>query len=371
MAQFKNLNKLIPLTDDAFQTFYDVMLKDSRLSIFFDSEEQIKALIGKQKSYFIASLGMSYDELRDTYIRLGEFHYHLKIPYSDFSKGSEILQEHFVLTTYKEHTTDGLVGEIYDYFKMMKAFTAKGYLNKMLEEDSRDIDLFSENIDTIDQTYLPNKVTLNKINWLKGMLGAIKHNTDWSEETKHYFQIWKKELQFIPDDKRVFFGEMEERILYDTQNLFYFLEKQEYTEILPLYTSLLNIYKLSLILNNALTLEYANKVIDDLKLDKLTLLFRKDLFEMMVVKEMALVQRDATGRFQGHQRQIRPLRRRQRARDPRQDHPQTYEDLGHGVPHRRRRDRHPFEKRRAAGRHTCLREAQRRVYRLQVHGRGA
>lgn len=292
MPQFENLHKIIPLTDGAFETFYNTMLKDSRLSIFFENEEQISALRGKQKSYFIASLEMSRDEMRDTYIRLGEHHYLLKIPYSDFIKGSEILQEHFILTSYKADASEGLVSEIYDYFKMIKAFTAKGYLNKMLEEDSKDIELFSENIDTIDQTYLPNKVTLNKINWLKGLLNAVKHDRDWSEETKLYFKIWKKELRFIPENKRVFFQEMEERILYDTQNLFYFLQKQEYTEILPLYTSLLNIYKLSLIMNNALTIEYANRVIDDLKLDKLTLLFRKELFETMVVKEMALVQRD-------------------------------------------------------------------------------
>lgn len=297
MPQFENLHKIIPFADNVFEMFYNAMLKDSRLSIFFKNEAQIKALITKQKSYFIVSLKMSHDEMRETYIRLGEYHHLLKIPYIDFIKGSEILQEHFIITSYQADASKGLISEIYEYFKMMKAFTAKGYLNKMLEEDSQDIELFSVSIDTIDQTYLPNKVTLNKINWLKGMLSAIKNDKDWSEETKHYFEVWKKELQFIPDNKRVFFREMEERILYDTQNLFYFLKKQEYTEILPLYTSLLNIYKLALIMNNAMTIEYANKVIDDMKLDQLTLLFRKDLFETMVVKEMALVQRDPEYRF--------------------------------------------------------------------------
>jgi diguanylate cyclase (GGDEF)-like protein len=292
MPQFENLHKIIPFTDDVFETFYNAMLKDSRLSIFFEDDEQIKTLITKQKAYFVASLDMPHDEMRDTYIRLGEHHYLLKIPYIDFIKGSEILQEHFIITSYQADASKGLISEIYEYFKMMQAFTAKGYLNKMLEEDGQDIELFSESIDTIDQTYLPNKVTLNKINWLKGMLNAIKNDSDWSEETKQYFEIWKKELEFIPENKRVFFRDMEERILYDTQNLFYFLKKQEYTEILPLYASLLNIYKLSLIMNNAMTIEYANKVIDDMKLDQLTLLFRKELFETMVVKEMAMVQRD-------------------------------------------------------------------------------
>jgi diguanylate cyclase (GGDEF)-like protein len=296
MKQFSKLYKIIPYTDAVFDTFYETMLKNSRLAIYFKDETQIKALIEEQKRYFVASLEMSADELRDTYIRLGEFHYLQHIPYIDFIKGAEILQEQFVLKTHKADW-DGLMGEIFDYFKMMMAFTAKGYLNKMLEADLKDIGLFNDNIDTAEQMNLPNKVTMNKINWLRGLLNAIKNDSDWSEETRDYFEIWKKELEFIPEHKRDFFQEMEERILYDTQNLFYFLKKQEYTEILPLYTSLLNIYKLSLMMNNAMTIEYANKIIDDMKLDQLTLLFRKDLFETMIVKEMALVQRNPEHRF--------------------------------------------------------------------------
>lgn len=296
MKQFPKLNKIIPYTDAVFETFYDSMLKNSRFAIYFENEAQIKNLIEKQKHAFIVSLEMSYDEMRDTYTRLGEQHFKMRIPYIDFIKGAEILQEQFILKSHKADS-DGLMGEIFDYFKMMMSFTAKGYLNKMLEADREDISLFNHNIGTVDQTYLPNKITLNKINWLKGMLDAIENDSDWSEETRDYFEIWKKELEFIPENKRQFFQEMEKRILYDTQNLFYFLQKQEYTEILPLYTSLLNIYKLSLIMNNAMTIEYANKIIDDMKLDQLTLLFRKDLFKTIIVKEMALVQRHPEYRF--------------------------------------------------------------------------
>jgi diguanylate cyclase (GGDEF)-like protein len=296
MKQFSKLNKIIPYTDTVFETFYDVMLRNGRLAVFFESEAQIGTLMKKQKTYFLASLEMSRDEMRETYTRLGEYHYKLRIPYIDFIKGAEILQEQFILKAHRADT-DGLMGEIFDYFKMMMAYTAKGYLNKMLKADREDIGLFNANIETVDQTYLPNKITLNKINWLKGMLDAIENDSDWTEQTKEYFEVWKKELEFIPEHKRAFFKDMEQRILYDTQNLFFFLKKQEYTEILPLYTSLLNIYKLSLIMNNAMTIEYANKVIHDMKLDQLTLLFRKELFETMIVKEMALVQRDPQYRF--------------------------------------------------------------------------
>ena len=292
MTRFTELEKIIPFTHDAFETFYRTLLKDIRLSIFFESQAQISTLIETQKRYFIDSLTMTPRQMSETYTRLGELHYGLKIPYIDFIKGAEILQEHFILSSYKVYGTEGLMAEIFDYFKIMKSFTAKGYLNVMLEDDLKDIDSFSENIKAIDQAYLPNKITLNKLTWLKGLLGAIRDDTDWCEETRRYFEGWKKELDFVPESKRDFFLRMEERILFDTQNLFYFLKKHEYTEILPLYTSLLNIYKLSLMMNNALTIEYANRVIDDMKLDQLTLLFRKEMFETMVVKEMAMAARD-------------------------------------------------------------------------------
>ena len=45
-------------------------------------------------------------------------------------------------------------------------------------------------------------------------------------------------------------------------------------------------------MNNALTLEYANKVIEEMKIDSLTKLFRKDIFEEILQKELAFAKRD-------------------------------------------------------------------------------
>jgi len=273
------------------------MLKDTRLSIFFKDQAQIKRLIGKQKEYFIASLTMSHPQMKETYIKLGEYHFDLKIPYIDFFKASEILQEYFILSSNNISDAPNIRHEIFAYFKLMKSFTAKGYLNKMISSDLEDINNFTQTIDSVDQEYLPNKITLNKINWLKGLLNAIHNDLDWSHETQEYFEVWKNELQFIPDEKKQFFEEMEERIRYDAHNLFYFISKNEYSEILPLYTSLLNIYKLSLIMNNALTISHANRVIDNLKLDQLTLLFRKDFFETSIIQEIENVNQQQENSF--------------------------------------------------------------------------
>ena len=65
----------------------------------------------------------------------------------------------------------------------------------------------------------------------------------------------------MSNEKKEFFEELKRRISINIQNLFYFLENDEYTEILPLYTSLLNIYKIILMMKDTLTVEYANNII--------------------------------------------------------------------------------------------------------------
>ena len=227
------------------------------------------------------------------YIKLGEYHYDIRIPYVDFIKGTDILEEHFLLNSQKFEKPVELMEEIFDYFKIMKSYTAKGYLNRMLSEDKRDIESFFEQTTSDQETYLPKAIVLEKIQWLKSLLNSIENDEDFDfNKNEGIFNQWSKEVQFFSLEKRNFFEDLEKRIIINTQNLFYFLKKEEYLEILPLYSSLLNIYKLTLMMNNALTLEYANKVIEEMKIDSLTKLFRKDIFEEILQKELAFAKRD-------------------------------------------------------------------------------
>lgn len=77
---FQYLNKLEPFINESFEEFYEAMLYDVRLSVFFENEKQIIMLVKKQKEHFIASLKMPKEILKQTYIKLGEFHYDLRIP---------------------------------------------------------------------------------------------------------------------------------------------------------------------------------------------------------------------------------------------------------------------------------------------------
>ncbi len=293
MEKFKHLNKLLPYIDDAFDSFYQTMLNDVKLGAFFDDENQIKNLIIKQQQHFTATLSMPKSVMKNSYIKLGEFHHEIRIPYVDFIKGTEILEEHFLINTQKIENSLDTMGEIFEYFRMMKSFTAKGYLNKMLLEDKKDIDSFFEQAAQTEERHLPKNIILEKIQWLKELLHSIETNTEFNfVEKDSLLQEWLNEVDFLTLEKRTFFEDLEKRIMLNTQNLFYFLKKEEYLEILPLYSSLLSIYKLALMLNNAVTIEYANNIIDNMQFDSLTGLFRKDLFEEILKKEMSLVNRE-------------------------------------------------------------------------------
>lgn len=293
MKIFIHLKKLVPYIDEAFEAFYNTMLNDLKLSVFFENDQQIKNLILKQKEFFTNSLMIPSDNLKTMYIKLGEYHYDIRIPYVDFIKGTDILEEHFLLNSQKFEKPVELMEEIFDYFKIMKSYTAKGYLNRMLSEDKRDIESFFEQTTSDQETYLPKAIVLEKIQWLKSLLNSIENDEDFDfNKNEGIFNQWSKEVQFFSLEKRNFFEDLEKRIIINTQNLFYFLKKEEYLEILPLYSSLLNIYKLTLMMNNALTLEYANKVIEEMKIDSLTKLFRKDIFEEILQKELAFAKRD-------------------------------------------------------------------------------
>lgn len=293
MEQFKYLNQLLPHIDEAFEDFYNTMLNDVRLGVFFDDENQIKNLILKQKHHFTTTLTMPKSVMKQSYIKLGEFHHEIRIPYVDFIKGTDILEEHFLFSTQKIENSIEVMNDIFEYFRLMKSFTAKGYLNKMLAEDKKDIESFFEQASSTEERHLSKDIVFEKIHWLKDMLHSIETNSDFNfKDQDSLLQEWLKEVDFLTLEKRSFFEDLEKRITVNTQNLFYFLQKEEYLEILPLYSSLLSIYKLSLMLNNAVTIEYANNIIENMEVDALTGLFRKDIFEDILKKEMSLVSRE-------------------------------------------------------------------------------
>ena len=289
---YKHLLSILPYIDHAFKAFYDTMLNDVKLAVFFDTKEQVIQLIEKQKEYFKASLNMPTEQLKLVYTKLGEYHYDMRIPYVDFMKGTDILEEQFLLHGSDDKNNKILMEEIFSYFKIMKSYTARGYLNRMLLEDKKDIDTFFEQASVQKGTFLTQDIIFEKIKWLKELLEMIESDKDFdiSVQTTILHQ-WLNQIDFLSPKKRKFFEDLENRMVLNTQSLFYFLKKEEYLEILPLYSSLLSIYKLALMMNNAITIEYANKVIDEMQVDALTGLQRKDMFAEFITQEIQKLKR--------------------------------------------------------------------------------
>ncbi len=285
--KYNHLTSILPYIDDAFKAFYDTMLNDVKLAVFFDTKEQVVQLIEKQKVYFKASLNMESEQLKVVYTKLGEMHYDMRIPYVDFIRGTDILEEQFLLNSRDNKNSKVLMEEIFSYFKIMKSYTARGYLNRMLLEDKKDIDTFFEHATMTEGAFLPQDIIFEKIKWLKELLEMIENDEDFDIDTETtVLKLWLDQVNFLSLEKRKFFEDLENRMVLNTQSLFYFLKKEEYLEILPLYSSLLSIYKLALMMNNAITIEYANKVIDEMQVDALTGLQRKDMFGEFITQEI-------------------------------------------------------------------------------------
>ena len=290
---FSKLSDLVPHIDTAFEEFYQKMLTDKALSSFFENEAQIKSLIEKQKLFFTNALSLSAKEIEIQYINIGEFHYKINIPYIDYMKGLDILQESFVLYSQRTVESIELMEEIFLYFRFIKAKTAKGYLNMMLNEDLQDINLFFQNIDNVENKN-NRDVVFDRINWLKSLIIHIQENQildDELELEKDKFANWLEEIEIPHSNQKDFILNLHQRINQNTRNLFYFLERGDYLEILPLYSSLLNIYKLSLLLSNSVSITMSDNLIEGLNKDKLTNLYRKDNYLAFLTKEKEYIKR--------------------------------------------------------------------------------
>ncbi len=82
--------------------------------------------------------------------------------------------------------------------------------------------------------------------------------------------------------------EMVSRIRIDASNVFFFLEKKDYSDVLPLYRELLSIYKLSLMLTNVITIANNDAIITDLSKDPLTKLLNRSTMHSLIEKEFAI-----------------------------------------------------------------------------------
>lgn len=284
------LQKYAELDLDAiFERFYDQMLSDKDFSGFFRGEEQIRSLIQRQKRFLLDSIAIPADELKQRYIRLGELHYDLKLPYVDYMAAIGLLHEGMMLAIVEYGQPLELLDATAQFFKKVRAYAAKGYLNRMLEKDMRDIDLYLAQVQRAAE--VDTTLSTERMLWLKNIIFAIKIENRAAAPALHLSPEVLESIRAATQGDQLlldYVSDIAGRMEVDARNIFYFLDRHSYEEVLPLYTDLTNIYKLSLMLTNVVTVASTNLLVRTLSKDALTGLLTRHALKPVFHRELSI-----------------------------------------------------------------------------------
>ncbi|MDX8404530.1 MAG: hypothetical protein R8K50_00070 [Mariprofundus sp.] len=219
-------------------------------------------------------------------------HYRIDVPYADYMAGMNILEQGMVHAVISHAEPVEMVEMTFHFFKMIRAYTAKGYLNRMLDadiEDIEDIDRYlthvhrSSEIDTLLAT--------ERVIWLKNVIFAIKVENRNAAPSLHMPPEIISAIE-AATSRDVALGryavEMSSRMELNAKNVFFFLDNGSYEEVLPLYRELMSIYKLTLMLTNVVTIASANSLVHGLTKDPLTGLLTRHSFDTILTCEAIL-----------------------------------------------------------------------------------
>ena len=121
-----------PYLETIFEEFYQNMLNDDHLAVYFRDDEQIRALIEKQKQFLITSLHASREDIEAGYSRMGEFHRELNIPLSDIISGIEFIRKRVFRVLFENRSLDMYYETVDDHFDLARNSMAKGYFKSQL-----------------------------------------------------------------------------------------------------------------------------------------------------------------------------------------------------------------------------------------------
>jgi diguanylate cyclase len=275
--------------DAVFEEFYDSMLSNPDFSVFFKDKEQIKSLVDRQKKFLLDTMESDDDVIKQRYIALGEMHHRINVPYIDFMAGMGILERGIIHSIVLQNTQRGLLDFSFKFFHHIRAFTAKGYLNKMLCDDIADIDLYLSHINRA--TEIDTLLATERIIWLKDILRSIKVGNRSTAPSFNMPEGIANQISAATKGDPVlsrYTDDISARMEINARNLFFFLEKESYEEVLPLYRELMSIYKLTLMLTSVVTIASTNSIVETLSRDKLTGLLTRRTYESIMSKALEI-----------------------------------------------------------------------------------
>ncbi|MDO9050225.1 MAG: GGDEF domain-containing protein [Methylotenera sp.] len=275
--------------DAVFEKFYDTMLSNADFSGFFKDTAQIKSLVVRQKQFLLDSILMTDEEIKTRYVALGEMHHQINVPYVDYMAGMNILEQGLILAVVSHQESMEMLETTFHFFKIIRAYTAKGYLNKMLEADIEDIDRYLTHVQRASE--IDTLLATERIIWLKNVVFAIKVGNRAAAPALHMPPDIVDSIKSATSGDNALASyavDMSARMEMNARNVFYFLDKGSFEEALPLYRELMSIYKLTLMLTNVVTIASTNLLMQNLTKDTLTGLLTRHSFTSILSRELSI-----------------------------------------------------------------------------------
>ena len=304
---FEKLTRLIDYTDEVFEQFYRELLSNKVFAKHFSGDDQVKLLLEKQKQNFIATLHNSEQDLTNRYYRIGVVHFEHDIPYEVFLNGIRILHDVFSKTIQEKTGDINLVLLNDALFRIISEAMAKGYLDVFIRNEITDVEkilVMTRNATFGDE----RKLLVKHYSWVLSLLTAVDRKDfsalgnllqEQSMDSDTLYAYIEKHLEDI--DYRIRLEEIERvrfRILANTESIFFYLQREAYSEALALIIHILEIYKLTLVLDNVISNIIVKKAESEItvskklsELDPLTNVMNRRKFEDLLEKLLLRAQR--------------------------------------------------------------------------------
>ena len=254
LFDFGSFKELEPILDTAIEVFKSRIKSSGKKHFFYSEHAFILSLIIRKKEQLLACLKDDSSAFEYRFKSMGREFYREKIPYIDFIKSFSIFKELLIEIVSDDIKHHHLIQEIYFLAKMSLSYTSQGYLLSMIDADINGIKMLLEE-SSIE--YSEDEENLRELlKWFYHLLVQLQKGKREDEAILNKcdtFLIFK-EMSYS-DENRIlssnYLEDMHKRLYIDAQSILFFLENKDYASMLPVYTSLLNIYKVSLYLMNS------------------------------------------------------------------------------------------------------------------------
>lgn len=266
--------------NDIFEAFYRRLISDSHFAVFFRDDAHVRSLVARQRENVRQAIQEDLPTMRERYVELGRFHHRIFVPFEDFAVGVDFLAREFLRTVAEERLGADVANDVHVFFELIKDNTAKGYLECMLKDDSRDLELFSQSLR--ESREITSGLLAAQLSWLQQVVHAIELERedllpDLKRSVFHNWLVSPEAEHYLPGpEERRHLLDLNRRVFNHASNLFYFVNHQHHVEVLMIYDK---ISKYILTANNIVTVLIARLKMKELMRDPLTHLYDRTTLE--------------------------------------------------------------------------------------------